>query len=67
MSLPLVLSVPAPVHGKLTEIAGSQSPEEWARNVLIRAMEEAQPSLRTSGLWNLHKSSWYDQDTKEGD
>lgn len=63
--VPLTLAIPVAVHKKLTEIAGYQSPETWARHTLIRAMEEAQPDLRTSGLWHMHISAWHDGDEEQ--
>ncbi len=52
------LPVPPRIHAKLAEIAGFRSVEEWALSALIRAAEEAQPSLARSALWRGDVTSW---------
>ena len=53
------IPVPPRVYAKLAEVARPfGSVERWARHVLAEAAEEAQPSLRDSGLWSMHCSEW---------
>jgi hypothetical protein len=53
------LTVPPRVYAKLAQIAGFSSVEDWARNALIRAAEEASPSLAGSGMWHMDTGAWY--------
>jgi len=61
----ITLDIPPRIHAKLTEIAGFRSLEEWARNVLIRAAEEAQPSLTRSALWRSDRGAWAQQNQED--
>ena len=55
------LDIPPRISAKLAEIAGFRSLEEWARSVILRAAEEAQPSLRRSALWRSDIAAWAQQ------
>lgn len=53
------ISVPPRVYAKLKELAGYQGVENWARNALVAAAEEASPALRDSGMWRIDTGAWY--------
>ncbi len=60
------LAIPPRIRAKLEEIAGFTPLDAWVRNLIIRAAEEAQPSLKRSGLWHMHVSEWGSRDDEKG-
>jgi hypothetical protein len=54
------IPVPPRIHAELAKIAGFGTVEAWAQRVLADAAEEARPALRTSGMWSMDRSKWWD-------
>ena len=60
------LDIPPRISAKLAEIAGVRSLDEWARNALIRAAEDAAPSLTRSAMWRGDVAGWCAAPDTEG-